>query len=239
MPLSFMPFSFMPISGLEQNELCLFPLCLFPFLLLSVYAPFRLCPVPFVPLSGLMENADYAGFLYAYFRARKYLKVFNSLVLYGAQSYIFVLFAVIRYKITLLWIRVEICGLVSTKHHSRETDDQNSTGENVQQDFKHGTRGHCCLRQNCQNCKTAYCVCRCSNNILCALFVVRGGSVIAITSPKYYILVEEKVRVEEKHGKGKKPEIPKSLESSEVAVQINFSIYLWQGGYGNQAVMKW
>jgi hypothetical protein len=36
---------------------------------LSVSAPFRFCSVPFMPLSGLMENADYAGFLYANFRA--------------------------------------------------------------------------------------------------------------------------------------------------------------------------
>jgi hypothetical protein len=53
MPFSFMPLSFMPLSGSEQNKLCLYPLSLFPFL----------------PLSGLMENADYAGFLYANFRA--------------------------------------------------------------------------------------------------------------------------------------------------------------------------
>jgi hypothetical protein len=52
MPFSFMPLSFMPIS----------------FMLFSVSAPVRLCPSPFMPLSGLMEIVDYAGFLYANFR---------------------------------------------------------------------------------------------------------------------------------------------------------------------------
>jgi hypothetical protein len=36
---------------------------------LSVSAPFRFCPFPFMPLSGLIENADYAGFLYVNLRA--------------------------------------------------------------------------------------------------------------------------------------------------------------------------
>jgi hypothetical protein len=35
---------------------------------LSVSAPFRLCSFPFMPLSGLMEIVDYAGFLYANFQ---------------------------------------------------------------------------------------------------------------------------------------------------------------------------
>jgi hypothetical protein len=56
-----------PLSGLKQNKLCLFPQCL------SVSTPSRFCPFPLKPLSGLMENArenaDYAGFLYANFRA--------------------------------------------------------------------------------------------------------------------------------------------------------------------------
>jgi hypothetical protein len=39
------------------------------FMPLSVSAPFRFCPFPFMPLSGLMEIVDYAGFLYANFRA--------------------------------------------------------------------------------------------------------------------------------------------------------------------------
>jgi ABC-type uncharacterized transport system permease subunit len=47
MLLSFMPLSFMP---------------------LSVSAPLRFGPFPFMPLSGLMEMANYAGFLYASFR---------------------------------------------------------------------------------------------------------------------------------------------------------------------------
>jgi hypothetical protein len=32
---------------------------------------FRFGPFPFRPLSGIMENADYAGFLHANFRARE------------------------------------------------------------------------------------------------------------------------------------------------------------------------
>jgi hypothetical protein len=52
MPFSFMPLSFMPIS----------------LMLLSVSAPVRLCPFPFMPLSGLMGIVDYAGLLYANFR---------------------------------------------------------------------------------------------------------------------------------------------------------------------------
>jgi hypothetical protein len=47
MLLYFMPLSFMP---------------------LSVSAPFRFGPFPFMPVSGLMEMANYAGFLYASFR---------------------------------------------------------------------------------------------------------------------------------------------------------------------------
>jgi hypothetical protein len=38
------------------------------FMPLSVLAPFRFSPFPFMPLSGLLEIADYAGFLYASFR---------------------------------------------------------------------------------------------------------------------------------------------------------------------------
>jgi hypothetical protein len=47
MPLSLMSLSFMP---------------------LSVAAPFRFCLFPFMPLSGGLENVDYAGFLYANIR---------------------------------------------------------------------------------------------------------------------------------------------------------------------------
>jgi hypothetical protein len=43
------------------------------FMPLSVSAPFRFCPDSFMPLSGWMENADYAGFLYANFRTPLYL----------------------------------------------------------------------------------------------------------------------------------------------------------------------
>jgi hypothetical protein len=44
--------TFMPFSGLANTGFCFFPLCFFPFL----------------PLSGLMEIVDYAGFLYANFQ---------------------------------------------------------------------------------------------------------------------------------------------------------------------------
>jgi hypothetical protein len=41
---------------------------LLSFMPLSVSAPYRFGPFSFRPLSGLMDIADYAGFLYASFR---------------------------------------------------------------------------------------------------------------------------------------------------------------------------
>jgi hypothetical protein len=90
-PFRFGPFPFWPLSAyapfrFDQNKLCLFPLCPFPlcpfpvcvdaryasFLSASfLSAPFCFCPFPFRPLSGMIENADYAGFLYANFRTPK------------------------------------------------------------------------------------------------------------------------------------------------------------------------
>lgn len=74
-----MPLSFMPVSAFEHNELCLFPLspfpiCIFPILnkmnfALFLYAPFRFRSFPFLPHTGSMKNANYAGFLYASFLA--------------------------------------------------------------------------------------------------------------------------------------------------------------------------
>jgi hypothetical protein len=48
------------------------------FMPLSVSATFRFCSVPFMPLSGMMENADYAGFLYANFPAPEKKEIFNK-----------------------------------------------------------------------------------------------------------------------------------------------------------------
>jgi hypothetical protein len=67
MPLSFTPIPLSPSPVWKKMNYASF---LYPF--------FHLCPFLFSSLSGLMENADYAGFLYANFRAPKLLDLLPS-----------------------------------------------------------------------------------------------------------------------------------------------------------------